>query len=266
MTAAVGSRREAAIGSAAAAVVGGLATPLVPSTRADEITDRLITAIAIGEYLPGTRLPSERDLAASLQVGRMTVRSAIARLVERGLLETQRGRGGGSFVREQWAPTSSASVHRILTGRWDALRDTLEAVRRLHGTIARAAAENRTDVDVERLRERLDVFRVADSGLQSQKADELLHLAIGDAANNATLKSVLFELESRVSIAAPAHLWGAPEGMREMELRALVDHENLVEAICAQRPDDAASIAREHARIDLELLEAALQRAVGSPA
>ncbi len=48
-------------------------------TRIDEITDRLITAIAIGEYLPGARLPVERDLAASLGAGRMTVRAALAR-------------------------------------------------------------------------------------------------------------------------------------------------------------------------------------------
>src|SRR3954464_13619413 len=49
-------------------------------TRVDEITDRLITAIAIGEYLPGARLPVERELAASLGAGRMTVRAALARL------------------------------------------------------------------------------------------------------------------------------------------------------------------------------------------
>ena len=53
-------------------------------TRVDEITDRLITAIAIGEYLPGARLPVERDLAASLGAGRMTVRAALARLLDRG--------------------------------------------------------------------------------------------------------------------------------------------------------------------------------------
>ena len=37
-------------------------------SRVDEITDRLVTAIAIGEYLPGARLPVERELAGSLGV------------------------------------------------------------------------------------------------------------------------------------------------------------------------------------------------------
>lgn len=245
-------------------LAGSLGAPLAAVSRADEITDRLVTAIAIGEYLPGSRLPSERELAASLRVGRMTVRAAIATLVGQGLLATQRGRGGGSFVREQWTSSSNASVHRTLSARWEVLRDTCEAVSRLQGTIARAAAEKRTDEDVARLHSRLAAFREAESGPQSQRADELLHVAICAAAHNDTLQSVLFELESRVSIAAPAHLWGSTAGMRTMELRALADHENLVDAICAQRPDDAATIALEHARIDLELLEDALQRA-GAP-
>src|SRR6185436_18338882 len=67
---------------------GLLAQQLDMPTRVDEITDRLVTAIAIGEYLPGARLPVERDLAAALGAGRMTVRAALARLLERGLIET----------------------------------------------------------------------------------------------------------------------------------------------------------------------------------
>lgn len=231
------------------------------ATAVDQVTDRLVTAIAIGEYLPGSRLPAERELADTLQVGRMTVRAAISRLVENGLLKTRLGRGGGSFVQEQFGSASNASVHRTLTDRWDALRDTCEAVSLLHGTIARAAAKNRTDADAKVLRERLEGFRTATSGQQSQKADELLHLSIAEAAHNNTLRVTLFELESRVSIAAPAHLWGALDGMREMELRALAHHENLVMAICERQVERAGIIGTEHAQIDLELLEEALRQA-----
>lgn len=240
---------------------GSLSVPLSGPSRIDEITDRLITAIAIGEYLPGSKLPPERELAAALRVGRMTVRAALARLVEHGLLETARGRGGGSFVREAWAAPSGPSVHRSLTTRWEDMLDTSEAVSRLQGTLARAAAENRTDDDIETLRLRLDAFRAAESGLQSQKADEQLHLAIGAASHNATLQGVVLDLDSRISISAPSHLWGEPEGMLAMERRALSEHEQLVGAICDGRADDASAIAREHARIDVELLESALRRA-----
>ena len=241
-----------------------LATPIVSSSRSDEITDRLITAIAVGEYLPGSKLPPERALAASLKVGRMAVRQALAVLVEKGLLETQRGRGGGSFVREQWGPESDAPVQRTLTARLDDLRDTLDAVGWLHGTIAAAAATRRTDDDIVRLEQCLAGYRSAESGLASQKADEQLHLAIGRSTHNATLQSLLLDLESRISISAPAHLWGSPEGMREMELRALGDHEVLVAAIVEGRADDASRIATQHVHIDLELIEAALARSLAT--
>jgi GntR family transcriptional regulator, transcriptional repressor for pyruvate dehydrogenase complex len=242
-------------------MAGPLGTPLATPSHADEVTDRLITAIAIGEYLPGSKLPAERDLAASLHVGRMTVRAALARLVEQGLLETRLGRGGGSFVLEQWSPTSSVSVERTLATRFDTMHDTRDAVARLHGAIAQAAAENHTADDKVVLQERLEAFRAAESGVQSQKADGLLHTAIFDAAHSATLKSVLIELEARLSLVAPAHLWGSHESMRDMERRSLIEHVNLITAICERRAADASAIARAHVGIDLELLEAAKSKA-----
>ncbi len=49
-----------------------------------------------GAINPGDALPSERDLAAELGVSRVTVRKALRRLVEEGLLIQQRG--AGTFV------------------------------------------------------------------------------------------------------------------------------------------------------------------------
>ncbi len=240
---------------------GALLGPLTSSSRVDEVTDRLITAIAIGEYLPGSRLPAERDLAAALSVGRVTVRAALARLSERALIETQRGRTGGSFVVEQWPAASNDAVRRTLDAHWDELRDRCEAIARLHGTACRAAAEARTDEDAQLLADRLAAYRAADSGLAAQQADSRLHAAMLAAAHNATLQQVLASLEAQVSIGAPAHLWGAPQGMREMEARALREHEALVVSIVEQRADDAERIARAHVGIDMELLQAARNRA-----
>jgi len=231
-------------------------TPLVA-----QISDRLITAIATGEFLPGSRLPAERDLAGLLHVGRTSVRAALAVLHDRGLIETQRGRGGGSFVRVQWAPDSHAAVVRTLRLRWSDIQDRLEAMRRLHGAIARAAAEQRDDQDIAVLRERLDAYGAAESGRQKQLADASLHLAISDAAKNGTLKTMLLTLEQEISIGAPLHVWGEPEGMLASEDRGLREHVLLVDAIAAGRADAADDIAREHARIDLELLEIARERA-----
>jgi DNA-binding FadR family transcriptional regulator len=177
-------------------------------SRVDEITDRLITAIAIGEYLPGARLPVERDIAASLGAGRMTVRAALARLLDRGLIETRRGRGGGSYVLDQWPESSTDAVGRTLRARLDDLRDRCDAICRLQGTVCRAAAEARTEHDVSVLQARFESYRTAESGLDAQQADSLFHLAIMDAAHNDVLKQALLDVKATVSIGAPAHLWG----------------------------------------------------------
>lgn len=241
---------------------GLLERELAFPSRVDEITDRLVTAIAVGEYLPGARLPAERELAASLRVGRMTVRAALARLVEQGLVETRRsGRGGGTYVLQQWPESSTAAVGRTLTMRADELRDRCDAICRIHGAVCRAAAESRTEHDIALLQARLEAYRAAESGLAAQQADSALHLAIMDAAGNSVLKQVLLELETSVSIGAPAHLWGEPDTMRDMELRALRDHEALVAAIADGRGDDAEALARAHVAIDFEHISAAMRRA-----
>lgn len=231
-------------------------TPLVA-----QISDRLITAIATGEFLPGSRLPAERDLAGLLHVGRTSVRAALAVLHDRGLIDTQRGRGGGSFVKVQWTPDSHAAVARTLRSRWSDILDRLEAMRSLHGAIARAAADRRDDSDIEVLRSRRGAYEAASSGREKQIADASLHLAISDAAKNGTLKSMLMTLEQEISIGAPLHLWGEPDSMAASEDRALREHAQLVDAIVAGDADTADEVAREHARIDLELLEIARQRA-----
>ena len=61
-----------------------------------QIEEALATRIASGELALGARLPAERDLAASLDVSRMTVRQALSALAARGLVE--RGVGRGTFV------------------------------------------------------------------------------------------------------------------------------------------------------------------------
>ncbi len=63
-----------------------------------QIEEELAERIEAGELAPGERLPTERFLAESLGVSRMTVRAALARLEQRGLIT--RHQGSGTFVAE----------------------------------------------------------------------------------------------------------------------------------------------------------------------
>ncbi|MGD9365736.1 MAG: GntR family transcriptional regulator [Desulfobacteraceae bacterium] len=63
-----------------------------------QLADLLTARIREGVYLPGGRIPSEHQLAATFGIGRPTARQAIDLLVRKGLL--MRKRGAGTFVCE----------------------------------------------------------------------------------------------------------------------------------------------------------------------
>lgn len=219
----------------------------------ERVTERLITAVAVGEFLPGTRLPPERDLSPLLGVGRTTVRAALDDLSTRGLIERRRGRAGGTFVVEDWPASVVVGVDRWFAERWDDLVDACTASSLLHASLARLAAERRTDADISTMRERLAAFHSAESGDAKQRADSLLHLSIIDAAHNTALRDILLDHERHLSLSAPAHPWGDRESHRRMESRAGREHDAIVTAIAAASPDEAADLARRHVQIDLEL-------------
>ncbi len=72
--------------------------------------------IVSGQLGPGQALPSERDLAALLEVSRVTVRKALAGLIAQGLLIQRQG--AGTFVAERIVRSFSR-----LTGFTDDLRE-----------------------------------------------------------------------------------------------------------------------------------------------
>jgi GntR family transcriptional regulator len=64
------------------------------------IAEHLMGMIVSGSLASGTRLPPERQLAATLGVSRMTVRQALGELERDGLVRRVVGRAGGTFISE----------------------------------------------------------------------------------------------------------------------------------------------------------------------
>src|SRR4051794_9368469 len=57
------------------------------------VANRLLDLFTSGSIAPGTRLPPERQLAASLEVGRSAVREALAALEILGVVDVRPGSG-----------------------------------------------------------------------------------------------------------------------------------------------------------------------------
>jgi GntR family transcriptional regulator len=66
---------------------------------ADRLRDELLDEITSSQLPPGTKLPTEDELAKRFNVSRATVRDAVSALVEAGYVD--RRRGSGSYVSER---------------------------------------------------------------------------------------------------------------------------------------------------------------------
>src|SRR2546428_8402041 len=114
----------------------------------DQVADLLLAAIRLHEYLPGQRLPSERELCGRLGVNRMAVREGLRWLEGEQYIEIRRGRYGGAFVS---APAAELTLER-LRGKADNLRQLVEYRAALEPLAAALAANRITEPDIARLR------------------------------------------------------------------------------------------------------------------
>ncbi|AXK39008.1 histidine utilization repressor [Crenobacter cavernae] len=84
---------------------------MTATPRYQQIKDSIVDGIRDGRFPPGSRIPSELDLAASFGVSRMTVNKAIRDLAEAGLVN--RIAGSGTFVAEAKAVSPLLDINNI---------------------------------------------------------------------------------------------------------------------------------------------------------
>jgi GntR family transcriptional repressor for pyruvate dehydrogenase complex len=134
-----------------------MSQPSPERTRSDAVAAELRDAILRGDHRPGDRLPPERELAARLGVGRSSVREAVARLAQLGLVEIRHG--GGAIVR----PVADANVEvlrhlLVLDGEPDLrlLGEFLDVSELLLTALVRFAVERATDAELTRAHELIE--------------------------------------------------------------------------------------------------------------
>jgi len=226
-------------------------------TKTSSLADRLITAIAIATYSPGERLPPERELADSLGVSRVTLREALRQVAELGLIETRRGRGGGTFVATaSWEDVAPDAARRTLEIEIPRLLDLFDYRCLVEGMIARAAAERRTADDTTKIRSALREFGKARTMIEARAADRRLHGLICTAARNPHLTTLSARLTAEATLG-----FGAEPYDPEFLAVALEQHTELVGHVIRGESDAAGRAAQAHFTLTLETMRAGLRRA-----
>lgn len=163
-----------------------LFAPLDQVGRVEAVTARLVDAITLGLLTDEEQLPSEAELAGLFGVSTVTVREALVALRQQGLVETRRGRSGGSFVRAPANPPAGSWRERLRAVSLSDLRDVGDHYLAIAGAAAKLAAERSSPEDVERLRLATEDLRTARGGAVS-RAERLFHLEVAAAAQSPRL-------------------------------------------------------------------------------
>src|SRR3954466_3585180 len=155
------------------AAVAAVFEPVQTATTFEETVDRLGTAIRLGILAPGSRPPSERELAGQLGISRATLRQAIQALVESGHLTSLRGRTGGTFVVPE-PPLAEGAAGPLPEG-WHEVLDVRIAV---EVGVVTVAAERVDDDALKVMRDAVDRMYAATEFGDYRSADARFHIAI----------------------------------------------------------------------------------------
>jgi GntR family transcriptional repressor for pyruvate dehydrogenase complex len=206
----------------------------------DIVTEKIRDEILGGNYLPGDKLPSEREFIDQLQVSRIVVREALRKLEATGLLVVKRG--SGMFV----ANTDSIVVHDAFSSALKMQKvevlEILQAGLIIEPVIAELAAQNRTSEHIDALTENVDKAQeLIDNGISSHHQNRDFHGIVAEATQNRVLRlSVEAVLHSLANVQNPS------EDLVICGDDALIWHRKILRAIKERRPKETAKLMRDH--------------------
>ncbi len=207
-----------------------------------QIAEQLRTLITAGEFVPGCRLPAERDLATQFGVSRPSVREALIALEVEGWVEVRTG--SGVYVLERSGRAQSDDP-QVPPTEWGPL-ELIRARRVIEGEIASLAATQGKRRHIQAIRDAIDLMQQdTDRGVAPLAGDRAFHTAIAQAAGNVVLVETV------------ETFWDARRGPLFERLgdyfetvpswrMAIAEHEIVLDAIRARDAQGARSAMQQH--------------------
>lgn len=194
---------------------------------ADGVVRQLELALTVGLLHDGEKLPPEPRLADQLGVSTITLRQALATLRDRGIIETRRGRSGGSYIRDSQTVNAARAERTLRMLSSEELRDIGDVFSAVASRSAGLAALRGVASDADRLQRILRAFEATEAANARRRAYCRLHIEIAVAAQSPRLAQATMQLLGE--LAAP--LWNS--GAAASEIPA-ASYRALIEAIVAR--------------------------------
>ena len=219
-------------------------------TLSQEIVEKIEDVILQKKVLPGEKLPTEKEMCVMFGVSRTALREALQMLSARGLITIRKG--SGIYINNY----SSANVIKPMSLFLELNLDRdyilhVMGVRKMfEPTIAKYAALNRTDDDIDKLDKNLQELEKcpSDNYYKQGQIDRDFHLFIANACKNPIIPVIvtpIFKLMPKIRSLVYANVETAKS-------EAIDYHWKILDRNRKQDPDDAYQTMVEH----LEVAEA----------
>ncbi len=212
----------------------------------ESCVEQLGTVIRLGVFPLGSALPPERELAPMLDVSRATLREAIAALREAGVVQTTRGRGGGTVVTLRPRTPSGRAASRVSARRRSAWHDALVFRRIVEPGAAALVAQRASDGDLtadqrDRLGAALDDVAGASRAAEHRQADSRFHLTLASITGSPHVVQAVTAVQAdlhEMLLAIPVLAANIAHSDRQ--------HAAVVRSVLAGRPDRARKAMEQH--------------------
>ncbi|WP_022870345.1 FadR/GntR family transcriptional regulator [Yaniella halotolerans] len=222
-------------------LVGEAASGVIPLGYEHSHAGQIATAISLGELAVGDRLPAESELADQFGVAIATIRKSLAELRDKGLVETHRGRSGGTFVIKVPFPTSN-QVSQYLDGISIVnLRDFGDERVTISRGIVHLACQRAQAASLQALERAADRLLNAEDASAQASEYSRFHTQLAVAAQSPRLLRLQMRLLSEIT----SLLW-SPGGAGMTPALVQRDHEVILEALAQRDVSNAQQSMERH--------------------
>ncbi|MDR1790516.1 MAG: GntR family transcriptional regulator [Propionibacteriaceae bacterium] len=217
------------------------------SRKYEAVLRHIENGIIDGSYRAGDSLPPERDLAASLNVGRSAVREAMRVLQTQGIIEASTGRGGGTRVVPQQGD-ALARILRLYTALHNTgMVDLIETRVALERVSAAEAAMQASKATLSNLNGVMAEMREANSVEAFNPLDTLFHVMVARAGRNGLIAELTVAI--REAVRRPILLASlSMDDWTVFKETLCQEHGGILLAISSHQPDLAADRMEAHIR------------------
>jgi len=234
-----------------------LFSPLADRTLLSKSVEDIIgQAIQDKKLKAGTKLPSELKLCEQFGVSRTVIREALRVLHSRGLISISKGKG--MFVREFSGESASGPLQFFLRMNFERshVMDIVHARQILEPAVAELASVHRTEDDVERLSDDIQLLKECRSdAVELSTIDTRFHINISKASGN-SLMPLLLEPIHRLIPDIKSSVYATVEDAKQA---AVQWHQEIFERIVVQDGPGARAAMMQHLKIAEEHAERMLE-------